>query len=45
MNKMKNINWKIVIITSLVCLLPIVLGIIFYQQLPEQMPVHFNINN
>ena len=34
---MKNINWKI--------LLPIVLGIIFYQQLPEQMPVHFNINN
>lgn len=29
----------------MVCLLPIVLGIIFYQQLPEQMPVHFNINN
>lgn len=42
---MKNINWKILIITSLVCLLPIVLGMIFYQQLPEQMPVHFNINN
>ena len=42
---MKNINWKIVIITSIVCLLPILLGIIFYQQLPEQMPVHFNINN
>lgn len=42
---MKNINWKILIITSMVCLLPIVLGIIFYQQLPEQMPVHFNINN
>lgn len=45
MNKMKNINWKILIITALVCLLPIVLGIIFYQQLPEQIPVHFNINN
>lgn len=42
---MKNINWKILIITSLVCLLPIVLGMIFYQQLPEQMPVHFDINN
>ena len=42
---MKNINWKILIITSIVCLLPILLGIIFYQQLPEQMPVHFNINN
>lgn len=42
---MKNINWKILIITSMVCLLPIVLGIIFEQQLPEQMPVHFNINN
>ena len=41
----KNVNWKILIITSIVCLLPIVLGIIFYQQLPEQMPVHFNINN
>ncbi len=42
---MKNINWKILIITSIVCLLPILLGIIFYQQLPEQMPIHFNINN
>lgn len=42
---MKNMNWKILIITSIVCLLPILLGIIFYQQLPEQMPVHFNINN
>lgn len=42
---MKNVNWKILIITSIVCLLPIVLGIIFYQQLPEQIPVHFNINN
>lgn len=42
---MKNKNWKILMITSIVCLLPILLGIIFYQQLPEQMPVHFNINN
>lgn len=42
---MKNINWKILVITCIVCLLPILLGIVFYQQLPEQMPVHFNINN
>lgn len=42
---MKKINWKIIIITSGICLLPIIMGIIFYQQLPEQMPVHFNFNN
>ncbi len=42
---MKKINWKILIITCIVCLSPIVLGIIFYQQLPKQMPIHFNINN
>ena len=42
---MKRINWKILIITSIICLLPIVMGVVFYQQLPEQMPVHFNFNN
>lgn len=42
---MKQINWKILMMTSMVCLLPIILGIVFYKQLPEQMPIHFNINN
>lgn len=42
---MKNVNWKNLTITCVVCLLPILLGMIFYQQLPDEMPVHFNINN
>lgn len=42
---MKNINWRILIVTSIICLFPIIMGVVFYQQLPEQMPVHFNFNN
>ncbi len=42
---MKKINWKTLIITCIVTLIPILIGIIFYNQLPEQIPVHFNINN
>lgn len=42
---MKKINWKTLIVTSIVTLIPMLIGIIFYNQLPEQIPVHFNINN
>ena len=42
---MKKIDLKILIITCLVCLLPIFLGIAFYNQLPEKVAIHFNINN
>lgn len=42
---MKKINFKILILTSIVCLLPIILGVYFYNELPEQVAVHFNINN
>lgn len=42
---MKKINWKLLIITSVITLLPIILGIAFYQDMPEQMAIHFNINN
>lgn len=42
---MKKIDWKILKITGMVCLLPILFGVIFYHALPEMMPVHFNINN
>lgn len=42
---MKKINWKILILTSIICLIPMIFGAIFYAQLPEQLPVHFNMNN
>lgn len=42
---MKRINWKILISTSIICLLPILLGIIFYTYVPTQVAIHFNISN
>ena len=42
---MKKINYKILISTCIVCLLPIILGVIFYTKLPEQVAIHFDINN
>ena len=42
---MKRINWNILIFTCLLCLMPMCLGLFFYTELPEQMPIHFNVNN
>lgn len=42
---MKFFKWKIFIITSLVCLLPILLGVALWERLPETMAIHFDINN
>lgn len=42
---MKYIKWKSLIITCFVCLLPILLGIALWNDLPETMAIHFNINN
>ena len=42
---MKFIKWKSLIITCIVCLLPILLGIILWDNLPDLMAIHFNINN
>ena len=42
---MKFIKWKSLIITSLVCLLPILLGVGLWDKLPDTMAIHFNINN
>lgn len=42
---MGKINKKRLLITVLVCLLPILLGAIVYPYLPKQMPIHYNINN
>lgn len=40
---MKFMKWKILIITSLVCLLPIFLGIALWSKLPDEIAIHFNI--
>ncbi len=42
---MKFINRKSLIITCTVCLLPILLGIALWDNLPDTMAIHFNINN
>ncbi len=42
---MKFIRWKIFLITALVCLSPILLGLALWDQLPDTLAIHFNINN
>ena len=42
---MKLIKWKKLGLTSLVCLLPILLGIALWEQLPDTMAIHFDIYN
>ena len=41
---MKAIKWKTLIITGILCLLPILLGVYLWDILPEQVAVHFNLN-
>ncbi len=40
---MKFFKWKTFTITSIVCLLPILLGISLWSKLPDAMAIHFNI--
>lgn len=42
---MKKINFKFIIITMIICLLPMIFGIVMYNELPDKMAVHFDINN
>jgi len=42
---MEKKNRMTLIITVIVCLLPMILGAVLYNKLPEQMPIHFNIKN
>ncbi len=39
---MSNVKWKTLIITSLLCLAPILVGIYYYNELPEMVAIHFN---
>lgn len=35
-------NKKLFMISIVACFIPIILGLLFYNQLPEQMPIHWN---
>lgn len=37
-------NLPKLIITSLITLIPIIIGLILWDNLPDQVPVHWNIN-
>ncbi len=39
---MKFFKWKIYIITTLVCLSPILFGLALWDKLPQQMAIHFD---
>jgi len=39
---MKKIQWKMLFVTSVVCLFPVLLGIALWDQLPDSIPIHFN---
>lgn len=41
---MKFFKWKYFLVTSLVCLSPILFGILLWDKLPYIMPIHFDIN-
>lgn len=41
-NNTKTLNRKLLWLTSLVCLTPILMGIMLWQQLPAQIPIHFD---
>ena len=41
---MKKINYKILLFSTLICLSPIIIGVYLYNQLPANMPSHWNIN-
>lgn len=42
---MKRIDWKALLITSIICMLPILLGVVYYQAVPEQVAIHFDAYN
>ena len=41
---MKFFKWKQFLITSSVCLLPVLIGVLLWNRLPESIATHFNFN-
>ncbi len=44
MDILKNKKHCLYLASSLLCLLPILIGVLVYNQMPESMPIHFNIS-
>ena len=42
--KMIKKYWKTLLITSIIILLPIAVGLIFWNRLPEKLPTHWNVS-
>ena len=42
---MKTIKWKVLLLTCAIILLPVLFGLSVWNQLPEQIAIHFDINN
>lgn len=42
---MKQIKWKFLIITCILCLLPVLPGIALWNRLPDSIAIHFNFHN
>ena len=42
---MKKLKLKTLITTTIICLLPILLGIFYYDSVPEQVAIHFDASN
>ncbi len=42
---MKFFKWKIWLVTAVMCLAPVILGVIMWETLPDTMAIHFDINN
>ena len=40
-----KINKKLLIITTVIILLPMVIGLLLWEQLPAEIPVHWGVNN
>lgn len=40
---MKFFKWRVFVATSVVCLLPILLGVLVWNRLPEMVAIHFDI--
>ena len=40
-----KINKKLLVITTIIILLPIIIGLLFWEQLPETMATHWGTDN
>ena len=42
---MEKKSKRTLILSVIICLLPMILGIVLYNKLPEQIPIHFTIGD